>query len=269
MTILFEKYQGAGNDFVLIDDRDGKAAAFLGAHQIRAICDRRFGIGADGLMLLASDPESDFRMVYFNADGRESSMCGNGGRCIVDFAQKRGLFEQRCTFEAIDGRHEAIWTPVEVSLKMTRPKGYRIIEPLVEWIDTGSPHLLLWDQVSLEALSVDQVGGEWRRSPGFAPHGTNVNFIREDAPGTLAVRTFERGVEAETLSCGTGVTACAYVYLKKKERTQGRVEVRTPGGSLFVEVTALGSEEEAVWLIGPATFVFQGEITLPAQAKSC
>lgn len=261
--LAFIKYQGTGNDFIMIDDRSGHWQPQLTREAIAGLCHRRFGIGADGLILLAAHPEADFRMVYFNADGNESTMCGNGGRCLVDFAHHLDVIQETARFEAIDGWHEARWESQQVWLAMTRPQGYQARSDQEDWIDTGSPHLLLWQQEGLSATDVQGLGALHRYDQAFAPGGTNVNFLQTEDEDTLRIRTYERGVEAETLSCGTGATAAAYVHLLRQNRAEGQVRLHTPGGTLRVAVTDLGQATEQVWLIGPATPVFSGTIPLP------
>ncbi|MEM7660306.1 MAG: diaminopimelate epimerase, partial [Bacteroidota bacterium] len=172
--LTFFKYQGTGNDFVLIDNQSGEWENRLSTDQIQRLCDRRFGIGADGLMLLSPHPELDFRMVYYNADGKESSMCGNGGRCLVAFAQRMGIQRDTYRFEAIDGLHEAILVGEEVRLKMGTPQGYRTLPESQYWIDTGSPHLVVWAKEGVKQLSIADNGRILRYDPRFAPGGVNV-----------------------------------------------------------------------------------------------
>lgn len=262
MDIPFFKYQGTGNDFVILDNRNLQWEALLSTEQIAFLCDRRFGIGADGLILLSDSPDQDFRMIYYNADGRESSMCGNGGRCIVAFAQKVGLIDEHCTFEAIDGLHEASIAGTQVKLKMGKPHGLHSISSDAVWLDTGSPHYVQFQDTAVSQLNVDQAGSKIRYSEPFKKEGTNVNFVNVLGKAHLQVRTYERGVEAETLSCGTGVTACAYAYLKSQPEGVETIQVQTEGGKLSVEVNNFQQADEAVYLIGPATFVFEGNISL-------
>lgn len=258
--IQFHKYQGTGNDFVIIDDREGIWKSRLTTEDIAFYCDRKFGVGADGLMLLNSHDSLDFTMTYFNSDGQESSMCGNGGRCLVEFAHSIGVVSESVRFEAIDGYHEAKREPTQVRLKMGIPQGYRQQSPSQDWIDTGSPHLVNWTEEAIEKLDIEALGAKWRYDPQFSPGGTNVNFIEKVEPLHLKVRTYERGVEGETLSCGTGVTACAYVNLIHQGANSGLTTIETPGGALQVEIHHRDKDAEEVWLIGPATFVYAGEI---------
>lgn len=258
MKLTFYKYQGTGNDFVIIDNREGNIA--LSKQQVKFLCDRRFGVGADGLMLLNSKPGYDFEMVYFNADGREASMCGNGGRCLVQFAYDLGINRSEYKFLAVDGDHEAHmdvngWVNLKMQdvRKIEHNRGDAIL-------DTGSPHYVKPVQ-DIRGLNVYKEGREIRNSREFAEKGINVNFV-EQKDDMIAVRTYERGVEDETFSCGTGVTAAALVFAHN-ERGFNRVDVETLGGRLAVEFDKTGEDEfENIWLCGPATFVFKGEIEL-------
>ena len=268
------KYQGAGNDFVIIDNRDGSID--LNDSQIRWLCDRRFGIGADGMMLLGAGGEYDFIMRYYNSDGFEGTMCGNGGRCLVAFAAHRGI--KKFEFIAIDGYHRAEVLEYGdyrciVRLKMRDllpdeegnspiklyPEGY--------FLDTGSDHFVIFvDDVA--NYDVDGEGKKWRWAERF-PKGTNVNFV-EIAPNKIKVRTYERGVEAETLACGTGVTAssiASFIHGAKSFTTDGervKFDIEALGDSLAVDFIPSddGKRFEEIWLTGPATFVFETEVEL-------
>ena len=257
MTIEFCKYQGTGNDFILIDNRKGQYSA-LSQEQVSFLCSRRFGIGADGLMLLQLKEGFDFEMVYYNADGAEGSMCGNGGRCIVMFAKKLGLLNQTAHFLATDGPHDAIITETDhVELKMKNVTGIdRRNDALI--LNTGSPHYVT--QINqLSELDVYANGRMIRYNQEFQKEGINVNFIEPLADG-IAIRTYERGVEDETLSCGTGATAAALSVAGEKNGPQ-ELNVYTSGGLLSVKFTKTGAELfEDIWLCGPATFVFEGTI---------
>lgn len=259
MTIDFSKYQGTGNDFVLIDDRQKTFPANDQA-LIERLCHRRFGIGADGLILLQSDARYDFRMVYFNADGAEGSMCGNGGRCIVRFAHDLGLFKRETRFWAVDGEHLATVDSDEIALKMTDVTG---IEDRAgrTFLNTGSPHVVQFMD-DLESLDVVADGRTVRYSEPFAPGGTNVNFAQVVDPHTLFVRTYERGVEDETYSCGTGVTAVALVA-HTQLRLPDPVFIQTIGGNLRVSFRPLPDGRfEQIYLIGPAKRVFAGQLVV-------
>jgi len=258
INIPFHKYQGAGNDFVMVDNRAGVFPDAGDIAFIERLCDRRFGIGADGLILLENAPGFDFRMVYFNADGRESSMCGNGGRCIVAFAKHLGIIGEHCRFIAIDGPHEAwMTTPDWVELKMSDVAAVRQTSDGDYVLNTGSPHYVQFvDQ--LDALPVAELGRKIRYSATFQAEGINVNFVETTETG-IVVATYERGVEDETLSCGTGVTAAAIAsYLKNPKAGNTEVPIETKGGKLRVRFKPTESRFEEVWLCGPAVRVFEG-----------
>jgi len=252
LSFNFYKYQGTGNDFIMIDDR---AETFPSSNQefINQLCSRRFGIGADGCILLQNHPDLAFKMVYFNADGKEGSMCGNGGRCTVQFAYDLGIFDAKTRFMAVDGLHEAYIENELVALKMGDVEQIEHYENSA-FVDTGSPHYLKFVK-NLDAHPVIQEGREIRHS--FREEGTNVNFL-EMQGDTLQVRTFERGVEDETWSCGTGVTAAA-LFTAKVAGTHV-VPIETKGGKLQVrfDKQANGNFEQ-IYLTGPAKRVFIGE----------
>ena len=259
MKTKFYKYQGAGNDFVVIDNRDGH---FDGENvdMIAALCNRRFGIGADGLMLLQSHPEHDFVMRYFNADGHEASMCGNGGRCIVAFAGKLGLIDNKTSFLAVDGIHEAdIEANDLVNLKMQNVPEVEIGEDYF-FLNTGSPHFVRFSD-DIETIDVVEEGRRIRNSERFVKDGTNVNFVQLRDNG-IKVYTYERGVEDETLACGTGITASALCAAIKTGKDEGSFPVEAKGGQLEVSFKRSGNRFTEIWLKGPATFVFEGFIEL-------
>jgi diaminopimelate epimerase len=258
MTIAFNKYQGTGNDFIIIDNRDNNfnpGDSLL----INKLCDRKFGIGADGLILIKKTPEFDFEMVYFNSDGFEGSMCGNGGRCAADFAIKSGIASKKLIFKAIDGIHEAVAEDGLIRLKMNNIDNISLVNGNY-FINTGSPHYVKFTE-ELENFDVYNEGKKIRQSEEFLPGGTNVNFVESEING-IYVRTFERGVEDETLSCGTGVTASAIASVLSGHFVRGPVNVRTKGGNLRVEFDADGEKITNIWLCGPATFVFEGKINI-------
>ena len=258
MNITFEKYQGAGNDFVLIDNRGGDVA--LTTAQIALLCDRHFGIGADGLMLLQKHEDADFEMVYFNADGNESTMCGNGGRCIAAYAYKLGAAEKQMNFMAVDGMHFAVIKDHNaVALQMQDVAeiefgdGYEIL-------NTGSPHYIQWVP-SVAAIDVFNEGRNIRNKEAFQPKGINVNFVNRNGNG-LVIRTYERGVEDETLACGTGVTAAAIVSVGEQTGVF-QIPVKAKGGDLFVSFEKTSKQTaENIILTGDAKFVFSGNIML-------
>lgn len=260
MKIKFDKYQGAGNDFILLDNRENTLDQ-LKVEQVRKMCDRRFGIGADGLMLLNKKEGFDFEMVYFNADGNKGSMCGNGGRCITQFASALGIKKNEYLFSAIDGIHKAeINLEKEIKLEMNNVKDIEFsLDHYV--LDTGSPHYVKFIK-GIEDYDVVTEGRKIRNSKEFAKKGINVNFVEILSDDKIYVRTYERGVEDETLSCGTGVTASALVAAHN-DNGFNRVEVKTRGGNLSVEFDKKSDREFVnIWLCGPATFVYSGEIEL-------
>ncbi len=259
MTLECFKYQGTGNDFVLIDNRDKTTS--LTTDQIKWLCNRHFGIGADGLMLLELEPGTDFKMVYFNSDGNESSMCGNGGRCITAFAKQLGIISSEAKFLAIDGMHEAKINDDYVSLKMN---DVRQVETGADYfyLNTGSPHYVKFVN-SIEDINVPEEGKKIRYNDRFIVEGTNVNFI-EKKENELFVRTYERGVEDETLSCGTGVTAAALVAaLKGVSTDKNNCVIKTLGGNLNVKFDkVLENTFYNIWLEGPAVFVFKTSVVI-------
>ncbi|PPK84237.1 diaminopimelate epimerase [Neolewinella xylanilytica] len=265
MHIDFTKYQGAGNDFILCDDRTGELSAQLTRETIERLCNRRFGIGGDGLMLLGQGAEGfDFRMIYYNSDGRESTMCGNGGRCIVRFAHQLKLIGSTCRFVAIDGPHDAtILDDGQVALGMNPVSAIQEVGEQDLVLDTGSPHYVRFVP-DLREIDVVTTGRAVRRSPAFADQGINVNFV-ESATDGLRIATYERGVEDETLACGTGVTAAAIGHLYRTDPLASgnfRVGVLARGGQLAVTGNRSGGAFTDLRLIGPATFVFSGTIIL-------
>jgi diaminopimelate epimerase len=259
MKYPFYKYQGAGNDFVIFDNRNNQLKKD-NPDLYNRLCDRKFGIGADGLMLLQNHPEYDFEMIYFNADGSESTMCGNGGRCLVAFAKELGMVQNDTKFLAVDGPHYAKISGEIIHLQMIDVNTYqRIGEDYT--LNTGSPHYIKFMD-DLQSFDVYTEGRAIRNSPAYAKEGINVNFVEEKKDG-IFVRTFERGVENETLSCGTGVTAAAIAYaLKNKLHGEQSIAVKTLGGNLKVSFERKGDSFSNIFLIGPAEFVFSGSIDL-------
>lgn len=260
MKLTFYKYQGTGNDFVMIDNRDQKISK-NNTKLVQQLCDRKFGIGADGLILL-ENPENlddDFKMVYFNADGNESSMCGNGGRCLVAFAKFLGIINEEARFTAIDGPHEAVISKDIVSLKMQNVQKV-LEEDDYLFLDTGSPHHVIFTH-GIAEKDIRKEGAEIRYSQKYGSAGTNVNFVEEISEDSFSVRTYERGVEDETLSCGTGVTAVALAAHKAGKTGGNRVKLLTQGGELFVDFKKTEDGFSDIWLSGPAQQVFKGEIT--------
>jgi len=248
------KYQGTGNDFVIVDNRNlkfNKDSAF-----ISNICDRRFGVGSDGLILLECDKVHDFRMIYYNSDGIEGSMCGNGGRCIVSFAHFLGIFQNKTTFNAIDGIHHAEVQGKIVKLKMIDVER---IDNFSEYsiLNTGSPHYVKFVK-NLENLDVEKEGRKIRYSKDFSKDGINVNFVTEVSDNQIFVRTYERGVEGETLSCGTGATASALTFMQNNNQTS--VKVKVLGGELMVYADKTEKGFKNIWLEGSAVQVFKANL---------
>ncbi len=259
--IAFSKYQGAGNDFILIDNRNNDFDP--NNHDLVAkMCDRRFGIGADGLMLLAhtknSAIASDFEMIYYNADGQKGSMCGNGGRCIVAFARDLGVINHETVFMAVDGLHHANIHEEQVQLGMIDVTHYdRDGEAYV--LQTGSPHYVQFVE-GLAELDVYTVGGAIRNNDVYKTDGINVNFVEKEDEGVYFCRTFERGVEDETFACGTGATAVAMaIALQEKREGHQEIPIRVLGGQLRISFDKQGDSFTQVFLHGPAKWVFQGE----------
>jgi len=259
MLIQFHKYQGTGNDFVMVDGRDGSFSPTTA--QVAALCDRRFGIGADGLIIVREDKDV-LRMVYFNSDGRESTMCGNGGRCFVAFCHALGIVGSEGRFMAIDGPHDFLYRLGTVSLRMQDVPTIEALDGDMV-LDTGSPHFVRFCQ-DVSVLDVHALGSEVRNGERFRQMGINVNFVGQEGGG-LRVRTYERGVEAETYSCGTGVTAAVLAFDRAHGADVSRVAVHTLGGELAVSFARDGRGGYSdIWLHGPAVAVFTGEVRVEA-----
>jgi diaminopimelate epimerase len=262
MNIPFSKYQGTQNDFVIIDNRTGNIK--LSEAQIEFICDRRKGIGADGLMLLGTATGYDFSMTYYNANGKEGSMCGNGGRCLTQYAFDQGIQKDTYSFIAVDGPHESkIDAKGWVHLKMIDVKAVeKNIEGDVTFyvLDTGSPHYIEFVD-SVNSVDVVGLGQMIRYNERFKAEGINVNFVQQEE-GQIFVRTYERGVENETFSCGTGVTASALIAGIEKLGEQ-RINIETLGGKLAVSFNNRGDNIfDTIYLMGPGTFVFSGALDI-------
>ncbi len=262
MVLVFSKYHGTGNDFILIDNRSQKIR--LNKEQISRLCHRQFGIGADGLIMISDLAGFDFQMNYYNSDGGEGTMCGNGGRCITAYAGTRGVFNRMAKFSAIDGEHHSeilsvVGNQFHVSLKMSD------VENINDYVDgyflnTGSPHFVKFVD-DVERVNVYEEGKRLRWDGRFQPDGTNVNFV-EVKENYLIVRSFERGVENITLSCGTGVTASALVASQVFDKGKNSYDIHTYGGNLKVRFERIGNGFRNIWLEGPAIKVFEGKIEI-------
>lgn len=260
MTFDFHKFQGTGNDFVMIDNRQ-HIVQKSNVELFSTLCNRRFGVGADGVILIQNHPQYAFEMVYINADGNEGSMCGNGGRCAVKFAEQLGIVGAgEMAFLAVDGAHRASIKGENVELHMM-DVALPSETSLGGWfINTGSPHHLSF-VANLDAHAVDVEGAKIRWDAYYAPGGTNVNFIQKMTSDTLRVRTFERGVEAETYSCGTGVTAAAVLHAFLEPSSEIRkISIQTQGGVLEVRFKHKSNGFSEIYLIGPAKHVFTGKM---------
>lgn len=256
MKIEFYKYQGTGNDFVMIDNR----SLFFPKENTKLIenlCDRKFGIGADGLILLENDENADFKMVYFNSDGNQSSMCGNGGRCIVAFAKMLNIIKNETTFIAIDGLHfAAIDEEHTVSLQMKNVEQVKITDNYV-FLNTGSPHHVEIVE-ELQSLNIKNLGAKIRYSELYGTSGSNVNFVKQNSNDEFSIRTYERGVEDETLSCGTGATAVAIAMNATGRTNENTIKINVEGGKLEVSFAKENGIYKNVFLNGKAEFVFSG-----------
>jgi len=257
MEIPFYKYHGTGNDFVLIDNRE-KLLENPDKQLVSRLCDRHFGIGADGIILLEKSADYDFYMRYYNADGQEGSMCGNGGRCVVAFANTLGIIKNQSIFKAVDGIHEARINNTIVSLKMTDVEDVKIYENHF-FLNTGSPHHVCMVK-GLNSYPVLDKGKQIRYDTPYYETGTNVNFVEQLTPNHFKVRTYERGVEDETLSCGTGVTAVAIAMFEGNKTNLSNIILETLGGRLEVRFKKTKNKFTNIFLKGAATFVFKGKI---------
>ena len=260
MQLEFYKYQGTGNDFVMVDNRSHffpKENIELIAH----LCNRRFGIGGDGLILLENDTDTDFKMVYYNSDGNQSSMCGNGGRCLVAFAKELGVIENKSTFIATDGLHHAtISDDGLVSLQMIDVIDVKV-NPDYVFMNTGSPHHVQMVD-DLENYNIKENGARIRYGDLYGKEGSNINFVKQVDDTTFSLRTYERGVEDETLSCGTGATAVAIAMNVLGNTDASAVNLNVQGGKLIVSFDRYDNIFTKVTLKGPAEFVFKGTIEI-------
>jgi diaminopimelate epimerase len=255
VELHFYKYQGTGNDFILLDET--LVTNDLSQEQVAHLCHRHFGIGADGLIQLRKKTGFDFEMVYYNSDGNASSMCGNGGRCISQFAKDLGFVSGNTEFLASDGTHTAKFVNGAIELKMidtAMPEKFQ--NDFI--LNTGSPHYLQFVE-KVKNVNVVESGAKIRYNNTFNAIGINVNFIEIIGDNTIFVRTYERGVEDETLSCGTGVTAAALTFASIQGKAVKEVSVQTLGGQLNVKFQSTENGFKAVWLCGPAAKTFEGQ----------
>lgn len=255
MDINFYKYQGAGNDFIIIDNR---AKTFPKKTDIiTKLCHRNFGIGADGLILLENDSNTDFKMIYYNSDGNESTMCGNGGRCIVAFAHKLGVFKNETCFSAIDGLHKASIKNKNVSLQMIDVDEVKVYKSHI-FTNTGSPHHI---QLTKKLADFDVFSeGKKIRNKIYGKQGSNVNFVEQIGENSFKIRTYERGVESETLACGTGAVAVAIAMYYTKKTTKKNISLTAEGGELSVSFDFENGIFKNIFLTGNAQLVFSGTV---------
>lgn len=255
MQISFDKFQAAGNDFVVVDNRESVFPKEVSI--IEKICDRKFGVGSDGLILIEESEESEFSIVFYNPDGSQS-LCGNGCRAAIRFAESLNLAIDKTTFTAFDGIHRGVIKGHTINLQMANVQNGREIEGGI-FLDTGSPHFVLFVD-NVQQVDVLNEGRRWRNSGLFGEAGANINFVEILDQNTLFVRTYERGVENETLSCGTGVTAAALAASLKG--SQSPTSIKTKGGLLEVSFSSNHNGYKNVWLEGPAEHVFSGTLDL-------
>lgn len=261
MYIKFTKMQGTGNDFVIID-QFGQDKFDLSTEQVHLLCDRKFGIGADGLMILRDHSEADFEMIYYNSDGNLSSMCGNGARCIVKLAYDHRYISEETKFLAPDGIHVATVDADKIYLGMSDVHDYASANDIFV-LDTGSPHYITF-VTGLDGLNVKESGSDIRYSPTYRENGINVNFVEMLSEDSFSIRTYERGVEDETLSCGTGVTAAAIASCIKNQNDVKHWKIKTKGGDLEVSFVQQERTFNNIKLMGPAEIVFEGKFILDA-----
>ncbi len=277
ITMPFSKYEGAKNDFLLIDNREGTFPRGAMRGFARAACHRRTGVGADGVIFIEGGGRHDFRMLFFNPDGSDGSMCGNGGRCAVLFAAALGIAGDPVAFELLGAEYRGEFAGDSIRLHFPPPTQLALnlnlnLNLKIHFLHTGAPHAVLfleeigppWSASTLEDLAVDALGAEIRRHARFAPGGANVNFLSIGSGGVIALRTFEKGVEAETESCGTGTIASALIAALLKNLSSP-VTLRSHGGDILrVGFERKGEEFGGVYLEGPARRVFDGSVRFDA-----
>lgn len=259
MLIHFEKYQGAGNDFILLDNREGQFSE-LNNSMIAKMCNRNYGIGSDGIICINASEVADFEMKFFNPDGSQS-FCGNGARCSVVFAKKLEIPFHQSTFVAYDGIHKFIYDAKEVSIQMNDVNGITFLNDSSAFLDTGSPHYVVYSE-DLSTENTVKLGKQIRYSDAYISEGVNVNLIQEVSENTLRISTYERGVENETLACGTGATAVALFAAHRNQLTEGTLNVIAKGGDLKVKFSRNDQVFTDIWLSGPVEFVYKGLYSL-------
>ncbi|MBT4958513.1 MAG: diaminopimelate epimerase [Flavobacteriaceae bacterium] len=259
MKIKFQKYQGTGNDFIIINNN---RLSFPNKNKdlIKHLCDRKFGIGSDGLILINPSAKTDFEMLYFNSDGNLGSMCGNGARCSVKFAQNQKIIKSNTIFNACDGNHNATINKDLITLSMKPVDKIKTFNNDL-FLDTGSPHYIRFVE-NIEGFNVYNEGKLIRNSSEFKDEGVNVNFVQIISENEFSVRTFERGVEDETLSCGTGVTAVALAMFHLKKTNSKKLKIKTRGGELTVEFNNSENGYSEIYLTGSVKMIFSGEIEI-------
>ena len=259
MKIKFQKYQGTGNDFIIINNN---RLSFPNKNKdlIKHLCDRKFGIGSDGLILINPSEKTDFEMIYFNSDGNLGSMCGNGARCSVKFAQNQKIIKSNTIFNACDGNHNATINKDLITLSMKPVDKIKTFNNDL-FLDTGSPHYIRFVE-NIEGFNVYNEGKLIRNSSEFKDEGVNVNFVQIISENEFSVRTFERGVEDETLSCGTGVTAVALAMFHLKKTNSKKLKIKTRGGELTVEFNNSENGYSEIYLTGSVKMIFSGEIEI-------
>lgn len=256
--ITFSKFHGAGNDFIMIDNRDKKVLDSNKEELAKKWCQLRFGIGADGVIFVENSTSCDFVMDFLNPDGSRS-FCGNGSRCAVAYSKKLGMIGDELTFEAVDGVHEARIVGEQIQVKMGDVNGIEMLDQDMI-LHTGSPHYIIFTE-NIGEIDLIAEAHKIRYADRFKKSGINVNFIEEIAMGKIAIRTYERGVENETLACGTGATAAALAYVARNRSQIKTIEVQARGGNLSVNLSTEDFNQfRNIWLNGPAEFVFKGEL---------
>ncbi len=256
MKLKFEKYESGGNDFVLIDDR--KNNLNLTSQKIRNICDRNFGVGSDGLIILKKSTKADIKMIYYNSDGQQSTLCGNGTRCLFSFSLGLGIVKKSAKIETSEGvYHATISNRNLVSLKMKNIDDIILFDDKA-YLNSGSPHHVQFAK-DLDKISVKTIGASIRFSERYSPNGTNVNFFNKLSDKKFIIRTYERGVEDETLSCGTGATAVAIAVHAMGLTAQNEIFIQTRGGELIISFEISKTGYKNIFLEGPTRFVFKGK----------